>query len=358
MLRFGLALLVTAAPAVPAGGEQGGAPAPAQWPAGEAECFAPPWHDAAGIPSSEADQQLADSVAELIAEGQADAVVRRLRAALSPTVLEDADRYWAAPHAALRGALGRALLKASPAVCPDHAACRGAALAQFVAAEKRRRGGDPLHSFVPDDALETRINEKPWENVSPDPTVGVLAQRLLGWTGLVSSAPGREPEGHLKGMFELPGKQGEVLTFAESESPPAVREFFHCYAPGGAAGFLQPECAEAVSRVCPKPLPDCGWKCMERCAHDSLEQISASCVKRGEGKPFVLKGYSKHWPASALRDNPKRLVKDYGTADKNGKGPPSIVEYERGKKESRIGTAGEMPLSQYIDRYEDEDWYV
>ena len=97
---------------------------------------------------------------------------------------------------------------------------------------------------------------------------------------------------------------------------------------------------------------------MERCAHDSLEQISASCVKRGEGKPFVLKGYSKHWPASALRDNPKRLVKDYGTADKNGKGPPSIVEYERGKKESRIGTAGEMPLSQYIDRYEDEDWYV
>ena len=123
------------------------------------DCWRPPWDPPASI---EADVRLAERVDEMIAGGQADEAVRQLRLALSPTVLEDVGRYWDAPHELLRRGLGRALLKASPAVCPDETACRAAALAQFVAAEKARRREDPLRAFVPLDAIELRPRDK-WE---------------------------------------------------------------------------------------------------------------------------------------------------------------------------------------------------
>ena len=139
------------------------------------ECSVPSWYPHASLA---ADVQLAERVDEMIADGQADEAVGRLRRALSPTVLGDAGRYWDAPHELLRRGLGRALLKASPTICPDRSACRASALAQFVAAERIRRNVDPLRAFVPPDAIELR-DDVAWEPpeqsgestaLSPSPT--------------------------------------------------------------------------------------------------------------------------------------------------------------------------------------------
>jgi hypothetical protein len=286
-------------------------------------------------------------VDEMIASGEADEAVRQLRRALSPTVLDDAGRYWDAPHELVRRGLGRALLKASPAVCPNETTCRATALAQFVAAERIRRNVDPLRAFVPPDAIELR-NDNTWK-----PPPDSYVQRLLDWAG----ARPKAPEGHLQSIFDLPGRQGEVETFPAGASPPTVREFFTTYAPGSTTGFARPECREAVAEVCAKPWESCGHKCMERCCRHSLEALIAACLKRGTGRPFVLKGYSNNWPATVVKDDAARLVDDYGTAGKGGHGPPTRVEYEVGKKETRLGTAGEMPLSEFIARYETQDWY-
>jgi hypothetical protein len=210
------------------------------------DCWRPPWDPPASI---EADVRLAERVDEMIAGGQADEAVRQLRLALSPTVLEDVGRYWDAPHELLRRGLGRALLKASPAVCPDETACRAAALAQFVAAEKARRREDPLRAFVPLDAIELRPRDK-WEPPPSTSAAADLAKKLLGWAG-VAEAP---PPGHMQGMFELPGRQGEVETFGADEAAPTVREFFRTYAPGATTGFLRPQCAAAVSEVRKTPF--------------------------------------------------------------------------------------------------------
>jgi hypothetical protein len=52
-----------------------------------------------------------------------------------------------------------------------------------------------------------------------------------------------------------------------------------------------------------------------------------------------------------------RLLADYGTAGKGGRGPPVRVEYEKGKKETRLGTAGAKaaPFSLSISSSKDDD---
>ena len=87
-------------------------------------------------------------------------------------------------------------------------------------------------------------------------------------------------------------------------APPTVRDFFTKYAPGSTTGFAAPRCREAVAEVCATPWESCGYKCMETCCAHSLEVLVGACLKRGNGKPFVLKGYSTHWPAAALKDDP------------------------------------------------------
>ena len=307
------------------------------------DCSIPTWYPPASLA---ADVQLATGVDEMLASGQADEAVRRLRRAVSPTVLDDPGRYWDAPHELLRRGLGRALLKASPAICPDETVCRASALAQFVAAERIRRKVDPLRAFVPPDAIELR-NDNSWK-----PPPDSYFQHLFDWIGLGSKAP----KEHLQSIFDLPGRQGEVETFPAGTSP-TVREFFTGYAPGSTTGFVRPQCREVVTKVCGKPWENCGHECMEQCCRRSLEALIRACLTRGNGKPFVLKGYSANWPAAALKDDASRLLDDYGTADKGGRGPPTRVEYEVGKKETRLGTAGEMPLSDFIAGYETQDWY-
>ena len=310
------------------------------------ECSVPPWDPHASLA---ADVQLAEGVNEMIAIEEADEVVRLLRRALSPTVLGDAGRYRDAPHELLRRGLGRALLKASPAICPDKSACRASALAQFVAAERIRRNVDPLRAFVPPDAIELR-DDIAWEPPEQS-TTSSLVQAVLNWAGVGTAG------GLRQSLFDLPGRQGEVETFSAGATTPTVRDFFAKYAPGSTTGFAAPKCKEAVAKVCAKPWESCGYKCMELCCANNLETLVGACLKRGTGKPFVLKGYSTRWPAAVLKDDPARLVDDYGTAGKDGHGPPTYVEYEVGKKETRLGTAGQMPLTEFIAGYETEDWY-
>lgn len=313
-----------------------------------AMCDKPPWYPPAPLA---ADIQLAEGVDGIIAAGKADETVRQLRRALSPTVLGDTSRYWDAPHEKLRRGLGRALLKASPSICPDAYACQASALAQFVAAERIRRHGDPLRALVPPDAIELREDIKPQS--LQDSTVASLGQRLLDWAagGL------KAPLGHLQSIFDLPGREGAVQTFPARTMPPTVREFFTTYAPGATTGFLRTECREAVSEVCPQPWENCGHECMERCCRQSLDVLVSACLRRGIGKPFVLKGYASNWTAAAVKDDAARLVNDYATAGKGGRGPPTRIEYEVGLKETRVGTAGEMPLTDFIAGYETNEWY-
>ena len=117
------------------------------------QCHPPPW--SVPGPSLTLDRLLATKGADrLIKAGKAAEAVRRLRRALSPAAAASVDRWKAAPHAALRAALGRALMASEP----DKPAN---AFAQFVAAKRLELGENPLHVFLPNDAAECVLKRRP-----------------------------------------------------------------------------------------------------------------------------------------------------------------------------------------------------
>jgi len=310
---------------------------------GHPGCASPPW------PSPEDAATAAEAAESLIAAGRALEAVRRLRRALSPLVLDRPERYWAADHVALRGALGRALLASAP---PQPAA----AMAQFVASARIREGADPLHAFERDSDAPSG-NERHADG-APGPPAGGALQLGRGLLQRAGLAP--PPPAHKRSIFELPRRQGDIEVLPRA---PTARELAERWAQGSTTGFGSAGCAAAVERNCGAALGACDAGCMERCCARAAARrdVEDECLQRGAGRPFVVRGAADHWHASKVRDNPEWLVREYGTLGLGGEGPPSRVEIEEGKKETRMGVQpeGERSLSEFISREmaNESDWY-
>eukprot|EP01052_Picozoa_sp_SAG31_P036266 SAG31_NODE_4498_length_3185_cov_36.595269_1_plen_464_part_00 len=166
-------------------------------------------------------------------------------------------------------------------------------------------------------------------------------------------------QGHLQSVFALPHNHGSVDTFVAPHLPTA-REFYEEYAPGDATGVRSVLCARVAQRECGRDIfagagsnsPDvvsCDFDCLRTCLAKSRQKIERACLRRGAGRPFVMKRAAIDMPAMKHWSDDRKLAAVYGQL---------MVEYEAGKKEDRTGGASMTSVADFLKRYQDEDIYA
>ena len=200
------------------------------------------------------------------------------------------------------------------------------------------RGEDPASVTIPYEATEQRTRYEHRKQMTWDSPKGIsaslVALRKRGWKGKI-------PAGHLKSVFELPGREGEVQEFPKGMFP-TVRDMMQTYAPGGLLGFEGNRCADAVAKYCSARLEDCGAACMGECVQNNLNlnMLTLECLRRSAGKPFVLRAAAESFRAFGARRNDSWLVEQYAGQMRPGRkkfrkskrSRRGMLQYEMGKK--------------------------
>jgi hypothetical protein len=144
-----------------------------------------------------------------------------------------------------------------------------------------------------------------------------------------------------------------TLQVREAGGYPTAREIYRRYMPGASLGFRSERCASAVQAVCGAGLAACDKACMRRCTEDAagLRRLSADCARRGGGEPVVLRGAAKAMPAYEIWQRGAAAARD-----------PRLdlgehVEIEEGKKETRRGAVGDVPLGEFLEIMHERDVY-
>lgn len=129
----------------------------------------------------------------------------------------------------------------------------------------------------------------------------------------------------------------------EAGNYPTAREIYEKYLPGSSLGFRSELCASAVEAVCGVALTACDKDCMWRCTKNTgnMWQLSFACMRKGASEPVVLCGAAKSMPTSEIWQQGGDVAFDFRLD------PNEAVEIEEGKKETRKGADGNVPLSDF-----------
>ena len=160
-------------------------------------------------------------------------------------------------------------------------------------------------------------------------------------------APGPPPPGHLKSIFELPNRAGEIEAV---EGWVSHADFMAKYAPPFEAARTSANCSGTIKRLC-GDLKECNKACQLKCIKSHYEELYEACFSVSWGEPVLFRGAARSMPAFEWLATDEKMLAKFPDAFLDG------VEMND-KKETRVHAQDQVAVKEFIARYKTESMYA